>query len=388
MVFALARTALALLLIPAAVWAGLFALGSVAAMLVFASVAAAAAILVAPPGFARNAFLAAATVVICGAMGEAVLRFSGEAENLSELWQVGRRVQFSGQMFQTDDTYGYSMVPNSTSSITVTREGKVVYDVVYSIDAYGGRATPPANNGRIAIILAGDSFNFGDGLRDDETLSFFLQKKSANRLRVPNIAVTGYGMHQVLRQLELDVPSRYGVTKFDWLVLSVVDNHLERVNGRYDWSRGSPRYVLDGEHRVKYAGKLAGANPPDWLKRLRSGSRLYLAIEQGWVQLVPTQDGKVFAAILTTIQDLARRKYSAKTLVLYHAGHTYFKDYTGRRAVFHRLFQEAGVAYIDVYQAVPNIDASHFIPGDGHASAKLNAILAEMVLKATGEPDE
>lgn len=378
------RLVIAAALIPSAIGVGFFGLGSIAPTLIFCCLASVAAIVIAPAGRSRNIFLAICAVVLSLAMGEFALRFMGNAENLHEAWQRGRNVQFSGPMFRRDDTYGYSMTPNTAYSIKVTREGKAVYDVVHSIDAQGGRVSPPGNDGKIAIILAGDSFNFGDGLRDDETLSYFLQKAAGNKLRVPNIAVSGYGMHQVLRQLELDVPLRYGATHFDWLVLSVVDNHIERANGRYDWSRGSPHYVLDGTNRVKYAGTFAGANPPAWLKRLRSGSRLFLAFEQGWVQLMPTQDGHVFAAILASVQDLAMHKYQARVLVLYHAGETYFKDYAGRRAVFHRLFKEANVPFIDVYQAVPNIDASYFIPGDGHASAKLNAILAEIVLKETG----
>ena len=380
----LVRIVVALSLIPAAVVAGLIGLESVAYTLVLACAAGLAAIAMAPAGAARNAFLALFSVVACLAGGEVMLRVSGKGANLWELWQAGREVRLSGPMFRSDDAYGYSMTPNSAYTITVTRDDQPVYDVVYSVDAQGGRVTPPANDGKVAIILAGDSFNFGDGLRDDETLSFFLQQKSANKLRVPNIAVSGYGMHQVLRQLELDVPRRYGVSKFDWLVVSVVDDHIERANGRYEWSRGSPRYVLDGAHRVKYAGLFEEADPPDWLKLLRSDSRLFFTLEQAWIQLMPTQDGHVFASILATIQDLAMRQYHAKVLVLYHAEHAYFQEYVGRRAVFHRLFQEAGVAFIDVFQSVPNIDASYFIPGDGHANAKLNATLAEIVLRETG----
>lgn len=380
----LIRIIVALSLIPAAVSAGLFGLGSVASTMALACTAGLVAIVIAPPGPARNAFLAVFSVVVCLAIGEMALRVSGKGANLWELWQAGREVRFSGPMFRGDAAYGYSMTPNSAYTITVTRDGQLVYKVVYSIDAHGGRVTPPANDGKVAIVLAGDSFNFGDGLRDNETLSFFLQQKSANRLRVPNIAVSGYGMHQVLRQLELDVPRRYGLSNFDWLVVSVVDDHIERANGRYEWSRGSPRYVLDGADRVKYAGSFEVADPPAWLTLLRSDSRLFFALEQAWIQLVPTQDGHVFASILATIQDIAMRKYHAKVLVLYHAEHAYFQEYVGRRALYHRLFQEAGVAFIDVFQSVPGIDASYFIPGDGHANAKLNAALAEIVLRETG----
>ncbi len=323
-------------------------------------------------------------MVACVALGEGALRLLGKGENLWERWEVGREVRISGPMYRGDDTYGYSMTPNAAHTITVTRDGKPVYEVAYSIDAHGGRVAPPANSGRIAIVLAGDLFNFGDGLRDDETLAFFLQQRSGQRLRVPNIAVSGYGAHQVLRQLELGAPLRYGAAKFDWLVISVVDDHIERANGRYEWSRGSPRYVLDGENRVRYEGQFVEDDPPAWLVLLRTESRLFFSVEQAWLQYLPTQDGRVFAAMLATIQDVAQRRYGAKVLVLYHTEHSLFDDYVGRRDVYHRLFRQAGVPFIDVYQSVPGIDSSFFIPGDGHANAKLNAVLADLVLKKTG----
>lgn len=380
----LVRFVVALALIPAAVSGGLFAMGSIAAALGLACAAGVAAIAIAPPGLARNAFLAVFSVIVCLSLGEGALRLLGKGENLWARWEVGREVRISGPMYRGDDTYGYAMTPNSAYTITVTRDGKPVYEATYSIDAQGGRVTLPANGGRIAIVLAGDSFNFGDGLRDDETLAFFLQQRSGQRLRVPNIAVSGYGVHQVLRQLELGVPLRYGATQFDWLVISVVDDHIERANGRYDWSSGSPRYVRDGENRVVYDGVFPEAGPPDWVALLRTDSRLFFAAEQAWIQHMPTQDGRVFAAILATIQDVAQRKYGAQLLVLYHTEHSLFDDYVGRRDVYHRLFRQAGVPFIDVYQSVPGIDSSFFIAGDGHANAKLNAILADLVLKETG----
>ncbi len=205
---------------------------------------------------------------------------------------------------------------------------------------------------------------------------------------MPNFSVSGYGMHQVLRQLELDVPRQYGAPRFDWMVLSVVDNHIERVNGGVLWSGGSPRYTIDSTGLPVLAGKFADYSSQEWLNHLRAGSRLHYALTQAWTSLAPTPDGRLFVAILRRIQELAAQKYGAGVLVVYYPGHTTYNDYVGRRDVYHRLFAEAGVTYIDVSLAIPDIDASYYIPGDGHPSEKMNVALADIILKATGIPVE
>lgn len=379
------RLLLAVILIPAALVLGLVALGSVALMFILLCVASVAAIFVAPPGVARNVFLAICTVSVCLAASEVILRWSGTAENLGLKWHRGRKIEASPPMLQPDAEYGYSYKPNGSYRYIMRRDGQLVYDVTYTIDAQGGRATLPPNDGRIAIMLGGESFHFGEGLHDHQTLAHHLQRRSRQSLRVPNFSVSGYGMHQVLRQLELDVPRRYGAPRFDWMVLSVVDNHIERVNGGVLWSDGSPRYKIDAMGQPVLAGKFSD-DAPDWLKNLRTGSRLYYALTQAWANLAPTPDGRLFVAIMRRIQALAAEKYGARVLVIYYPGHTTYNDYVGRRDVYHRLFAEAGTTYIDVSLAIPDLDASYYIPGDGHPSEKMNLALADLVLKAAGIP--
>lgn len=371
------------MLVPGAVALGLFGIGSVAIMFVAMCAAGIAAIAVAPPGIARNVFLVFCTICFCLAGAEGVLRVSGGGENLSLKWQRGRAIYRSAEMLQRDEALGYVLAPNGAYRYTMLRDGAPIYDVVYTIDGQGGRVTPPVNDGRMAIMLAGESFNFGEGLRDDQTLGYHLQQRARQTLRVPNIAVSGYGLHQTLRQLEVDVPGRYG-RHFDWLVLSVVDNHIERVNGDVEWSGGTPRFELDRSGQPVLTGTFADTPPPAWLQRFRAGSRLFYAASQAWIVLMPSADTRLFVALLRKVQDVAVAKYGARVLVLYYPGHTTYNDYVGRRDLYRRLFAEAGVRYIDVSEAIPDLDASYYIAGDGHPAEKMNEVVSDLVLQLTG----
>src|SRR5262249_3196162 len=80
----------------------------------------------------------------------------------------------------------------------------VVYDVVYSTDANGNRVTarssdPAADN----VLFMGDSFTFGMGLNDDQAVPQLFSQFTSKRYNVINFGVPTYGLHQVVRSLEL-----------------------------------------------------------------------------------------------------------------------------------------------------------------------------------------
>lgn len=377
-----ARNVVAVLAIPLAVGLAFFVFKSVALTLILATVAALVSVVCVTSAKARNVFLGLFTVILCIGISEAVLRFTSLAEDPAVTWNRGRQQHYSAQVFQQDWDLGYTVLPNSSANVWCKRDGQPVYDVTYRFDAAGGRMSSWAPTKDHTIVVAGDSFNFGEGLNDDQTLSSLLQARVGNRLSVPNLALPGYGVHQVLRQLELDVPARHGAKTFDWLVVSIVDNHIERANGRYSWSAGGPKYAIGTDGVLRVVGRFEADSTPEWRKRLLAGSRFYATLAAVFGRLGTSQDERVFTQIMRAMKETAERKYKARLLVLYHSGAAFLGDYTGRRVLMNRLLRDAGVAYIDVNATIPNIDASYFIPGDGHPSAKLNAALADLVLKA------
>jgi hypothetical protein len=377
------RNILAVVAIPFAVWLGLFVLKSVAGMLILATLAAALSMVFVTSARARNLFLGLFSVILCIGVSELTLRMTTFAEDPAAIWARGREQNYSAQIFQQDWDLGYTSLPNTSAKVTVKRDGKPVYDVVYSFDAVGGRVGAWAPTKDHAMVIAGDSFNFGEGVGNDDTLSSYIQSKSGAHLSVPNLALPGYGMHQVLRQLELDAPTRHGAPSFNWLVVSLVDNHIERVNGRYSWSAGGPEYAIDETGKLRLIGKFGEHPQPEWMRMLHNGSRFYDVIELLVEKIGNSKDERRFVAIMRAVREVTERKYKARVLVLYHPGSAFINDFVGRKTLMHRLLGDSGVTYIDVNDAIPGIDGSYFIAGDGHPAAKLNNALADLVLKVT-----
>jgi hypothetical protein len=343
-------------------------------------------VVIATPGRAKNCSLLLFSVVFAVAACEFALRLLPVEEDVASKWGRGRVQHFSVPAFAPDPEFGFDAVPGAVAQVTSRHNDELVYNVTYSFDEHGARVAPGARKGDSAIVVTGDSFNFGEGLNDDQTLAYFLQEASNHEFWALNVARPGYGPHQVLRQLELDLPMRDGARSFGWVIMSVVDNHIERASGRYSWMRGSPRYVLERDGGVHLDGVYGDRVVATWRETLRNGSRLFAKGEKIWARFSSSDDERLFAGILHAIHDVAERKYHAHCLVLYHSGAAFLDDLVGRRALMHRLFEQAGVTYIDVNESVPGVDASYFIADDGHPSAKMNAALAGIVLARIGQP--
>jgi len=73
------------------------------------------------------------------------------------------------------------------------------FDVVYHTDADGRRAMPTAAGGRTVHVF-GDSFVFGQGVRDDETALALLAARRSER--IVNHGVMGYGIEQMMARMQ------------------------------------------------------------------------------------------------------------------------------------------------------------------------------------------
>ncbi len=379
------RDAIALILIPFAVWFGLVVVSGIGSTMLLSAVAGVASIAIARSRVVKNLLLIMLTVIVTTGVCEVALRIRGPETFIAADWGRGRVQQSSVQTFVMSAEYGFDAVPNVVSHVTSALNGQPVYDVTYTIDDKGARVTPFGAKGGRPVVVAGDSYNFGEGLNDDQTLGAHLQKSSRDGLRVLNLAIPGYGPHQVLRQLQLDLPVEHGLNSFDWLIVSMIDDHIERANGSYAWSLG-PRYVLDGHGGVQLSGQYGDRRePPAWLTQLRNGSRLFVAVEKK-IGLLLAKDEQLFVHILQAANETAQRKFGARMLILYYSGGTYLNEFVGRRDLMHQLFDQAGVQFIDVNSVLPVRDGGYFIAGDGHPTEKLNAALAGIILSKIGEP--
>jgi hypothetical protein len=128
--------------------------------------------------------------------------------------------------------------------------GVTLIDNVYSIAEDGFRITPDTKKKYYKKIINffGGSFTFGWGLNDDETLPYFFQKNHQN-WKVKNYAISGYGIHQMLAQIENDINIIGDIN-----ILITGNFHIPRSACKRDYSFGTPKYIIDENNNLKRSG--------------------------------------------------------------------------------------------------------------------------------------
>ena len=81
------------------------------------------------------------------------------------------------------------------------QSGASIYKAEYTIDSNLLRETLSAETGP-TIAFFGDSFTFGEGVNDAETLPQAFADLLGRRERVLNLGFSGYGPHQFLAELQ------------------------------------------------------------------------------------------------------------------------------------------------------------------------------------------
>ena len=149
-----------------------------------------------------------------------------------------------------EKTYlGYQPKPGLQNHLKITN-GKILIDNLYSIAEDGFRVTPDSDKKYYGkkINFFGGSFTFGWGLNDDETLPFFFQKDNQN-WKIKNYAISGYGIHQMLAQIENDINILGDIN-----ILVTSNFHISRSSCKRDFSFGTPKYIVDKNNNLKRSG--------------------------------------------------------------------------------------------------------------------------------------
>lgn len=134
-----------------------------------------------------------------------------------------------------------------------TRPGS--YDLggaLATVDAQGHRITPPSSH-PFRVVTLGDSFTFGDEVGDTDTYAWRLAELTG--VHVTNAGVAGYGLDQLLLQLEAEVlPQRPDV-----VILGLNSPVLLRSLATWDiWKK--PWFDLQGDEPVLHGSPVP---PPE-----------------------------------------------------------------------------------------------------------------------------
>jgi hypothetical protein len=258
------------------------------------------------------------------------------------------------------------------------RSGRFIFDVDYTIDDHLTRKVVSAAGGPV-VAFFGDSMTFGVGLPDDQTLPQLFADETGRRVRVVNLAISGFGPQQFLRALETGLYDDL-LTPALSIVYLTTPWHAERSACLRGFMFQAPRYELIGGQP-----QFAGICGDTWSNRLQL---LLSLIPAGHLeaQLGRADRGAIdlYIAILTRAKELGREKYGARTIILYLRNPAYTAQIrVSDDEIMRRL---RGLTVIDAtLNAAAFPGQNIYIPGDGHPTGVANRARALMLRQNLGD---
>jgi lysophospholipase L1-like esterase len=133
-----------------------------------------------------NIALSIGALIICAAVGEATVRWFHLEKQL---------------LFDLDDELYWRFRPTQTGFVWMGNASFRSPDSRINNIGTRGADVRPEKNGVPRVLMLGDSYTFGSGVRDDETFSAVLQGAVGGTAEVVNAGVPGYGIFQEERLL-------------------------------------------------------------------------------------------------------------------------------------------------------------------------------------------
>jgi len=262
------------------------------------------------------------------------------------------------------------------------KDGRIVYDVRYSIDEQRHRPTDGNKPASCTILFFGDSFVFGMGVDDKDTLPNQLLAHMQGRCNGVNYGLQAYGPHHTLLMLETVPPARMGSGCVAAVVTTLLPDHGRRARGLYYWARFAPRYELVADERVEAAGRIDrfSGRFTSWAAFRREligvlrGSALFDRLYQ-YPELEDADEVRytdaLLVALITQAAGIVWERFHVPLTVIA------WDDENGSlKPVLARL-RERGVDAVDKDALLAGPwTPDYLIAGDGHPSAKANGEIA------------
>lgn len=263
----------------------------------------------------------------------------------------------------------------------VAANGDVIFDVSYTIQPDLTRKVVSPENAPL-VAFFGDSFTYGAGVNDVDTLPQIFADMTNGAYRVVNLGVSGYGPQQMLRALETDL---YPVLKENprLFVILTAPWHAFRTSCKADNAWFGPSYELENGAPV-YKGSCASRQTAfrQAVTTLMRWTEVYDHFIGRREKPVGSQDMDLYVSILARSAELARQKYGVPTLVLYLpdvlSKDRYQLEPGVDNAALMKRLRDNGLEVMDLSVDL-NAYPGHqlIIPGDGHPTGFLNRIWGE-----------
>lgn len=177
-------------------------------------------------------------------------------------------VIYEPNYFFTDSDGITKALPNGRYHSVCKRiaDGQTIYDTIYSIDQFSRRITPIGSRENVKkfLLFFGGSFTFGEGLRDNETIPFFIGESAKNYMTY-NYGFQGHSPAEMLIKLQTkvlpeEIPEKDGI-----LIYTYIDSHILRVIGSMrvagTWGRNRPYFYLADNGNLRRNGDFATGRP-------------------------------------------------------------------------------------------------------------------------------
>jgi hypothetical protein len=239
---------------------------------------------------------------------------------------------------------GYAIEKNSRIRSSETFGNETIYDVIYTTNQYGLRVSPHDLKDSSVIlpkdfknvVFFGCSCTFGEGVQDNETWPYLFEEKSGGKYRSYNLAMEGYGPHQMLRILETGSLDQILVDKQPSIAIYLaLPQHVIRSSCKYPyftWDVNGPRYELNSLNEVEYGGKF---NETLLLKIkfmiFQQLAKSHLISESFWIKQllgwnVIQEDKEIFIKIILKSKEMFCQRYNGKFYVVLWANNIWFED--------------------------------------------------------------
>ncbi len=283
--------------------------------------------------------------------------------------------------YERDADLGYWFRPSSryraAKGFSTT---DLCYAATYSFDAYGRRTVAASTPTARTVALFGDSFAFGEGLEDGDTLQAMLQ---ARGVAVANYSAPGFGPQHALAAILSGRVARETDHAAIGLYL-LMPFHVRRAIGdsSHPWLWGGPYFRFDGDGRLVRDGSFKTGRR--WTTRVyREYDRLRKrSAALGWLDtalppVLRERDVELTAAILVEAARGFEKDFRGRFSVVLHP---WWTTATRERWTLDALRMALARDHVDVIDLAdePVSEQDQIRPGcDGHPNRAFGARFVE-----------
>lgn len=206
----------------------------------------------------------------------------------------------SGGYYQRINKFGYRLSPGVHTSGKLATSGETIYDVIYTIGPDGYRKDITSES--YDAYIYGGSYVFGEGLNDNETISYFLYQNYG--ISVKNVGIHGFGLHQALYNIQ------HGLTSSKPNSINILLTspwHSLRSSCKKSYSDGTPRYIFE-KGSLKLNGVCVYGNQSKFWSKILSKSNIVQLIKQATnnnENIITDRDIRLYIEIIKEIKKLS-----------------------------------------------------------------------------------